>query len=96
MGKAITFKTSYPCGGRDAPTLRPARGKRMNVANEEVLPITKTNSQYAGSRGNGPVLELEIGNIGTGNTPTQATLKGRCRDGRNIIREIQWLVFRDQ
>ena len=63
MDKAITSMTSYLCGVRDGPTLRPARGKRMNVANEEVLPITKTNSQCAGSRGNGPVLELEMATL---------------------------------
>ena len=96
MGRAITFRTSYPCSGRDAPTLRPARGKRMNVANEEVLPITKTNCQCAGSHGNGPVPELGTDNIGTGNTPTLATLNGRRWDGWNIIREIQWPVASGQ
>ena len=96
MGRAITFRTSYPCSGRDAPTLRPARGKRMNVANEEVLPITKTNSQCAGSHGNGPVPELGTDNIETGNTPTLATLNGRRWDGWNIIREIQWPVASGQ
>ena len=96
MGRAITFRTSYPCSGRDAPTLRPARGKRMNVANEEVLPITKSNCQCAGSHGNGPVPELGTDNIGTGNTPTLATLNGRRWDGWNIIREIQWPVASGQ
>ena len=96
MGKAITSMTSYLCGVRDGPTLRPARGKRMNVANEEVLPITKTNSQCAGSHGSGPEPELEIGNIGTGNTPILATLNDRCCDNWNIIREIQWPVASGQ
>ena len=96
MDKAITSMTSYLCGVRDGPTLRPARGKRMNVANEEVLPITKTNSQCAGSHGSGPEPELEIGNIGTGNTPILATLNDRCCDNWNIIREIQWPVASGQ
>ena len=96
MDKAITSMTSYLCGVRDGPTLRPARGKRMNVANEEVLPITKTNSQCAGSHGSGPVPELGTDNIGTGNTPTLATLNGRRWDGWNIIREIQWPVASGQ
>ena len=96
MGRAITFRTSYPCSGRNAPTLSPARGKRMNVANEEVLPITKTNCQCAGSHGNGPVPELGTDNIGTVNIYTMATLKGRCWDGWNIIREIQWPVASGQ
>jgi RHS repeat-associated protein len=68
----------------------------MNVANVKVLPITKSIFQWAGSHRYGPASELEIGNIGTGNIYTLATLKGRCWDGWNIIREIQWPVASGQ
>ena len=44
----------------------------------EVLPITNTISQWP-PLGNGPVTKLEIGNIGTGNISTMATLNGRCQ-----------------
>jgi len=40
----------------------------QNVANVEVLPITSTNAQLEGS------VQLENGNIGTGNNSTMATL----------------------
>ena len=42
----------------------------QNVANVEVLPITSTNAQLEGS------VQLENGNIGTGNNSTMATLNG--------------------
>ena len=82
--------------GRDAPTARPQRGKPMNVSNVPVLPITKSISQWTGYPGNASASELEIGNIGTGNISTMATLNGRCWDGWNIIREIQWPVASGQ
>ena len=84
-------ETSLPGdAGRDAPTARPQRGKPMNVASMEVLPITKSISQWTGSPGNGPVPELAIGNIGTGNISTLATLNGRCRSGSLLYSGETW------
>ena len=44
-----------------------------NVTNVEVLPITSTNAQLGGS------VQLENGNIGTGNISTLATFPGFTR-----------------
>ena len=38
-----------------------------------------------GLQGNAPVSELAIGNIGTGNISTVATLNGRCVDGLLLV-----------
>ena len=65
-------ETSLPgVAGRDAPMARPLCEKKMNVANMEVLPMANTISQWTG---NDSIAELAIGNIGTGNISTLATL----------------------
>ena len=78
-------ETSLPGdAGRDAPTARPQRGKPMNVASMEVLPITNTIFQCTEPFGNDPVSELEIGNTGTGTISIMATLNGRCQPSGSL------------
>ena len=61
----------------------------MNVANMEVLPMANTISQWP-PFGNDSVAELKIGNIGTGNISTLATLNGRCRSGSLLYSGETW------
>ena len=82
------FASVKPGGGNGGGT-----NSVQNVANVEVLPITSTNAQFEGS------VQLENGNIGTGNNSTMATLNkcfGFTKMDAGEIERIKKAVWDDK